>query len=350
MSNTFFLLKISLSIILIFLISGCFSEKNNYLFESDYEKNRWNKYLKQYENLKYLDEKILWAEDVYNFLLESQKDYYLNNYFSELAYICDDLDFKSYLYFLISNNLWNQNKKELALFYSNKINKKSFSLNYNNQPIGYIIALRIINSDSSYKYKEMSYNLLLEEYKELIDVPYTLYELAMIYKSQLDMDKTISIFKNILEDSPRYKNIESNIDYKLIREEIDYYYMKKNLVSRDLDLLIKQIKNAIIKKDINLLYQFTSKSSFEGTITQKSSQINWSFWQLQINRYWYTNIVFSNSLEPQSNENEAWLKTYNWGFPQLTTWYFYFRRINYPYDNNIDRGWEWAGIFFGDMF
>ena len=48
------------------------------------------------------------------------------------------------------------------------------------------------------------------------------------------------------------------------------------------------------------------------------------------------------------NENEAFLKTKNWNFQLLRTWYLYFKKVDYPYDKNVNGCWEWAGIYFGD--
>ena len=81
---------------------------------------------------------------------------------------------------------------------------------------------------------------------------------------------------------------------------------------------------------------------------QRNSGINWTLNELQIQKRWTNRIIFADKSEEFSNDSEVYLKTTNWNFPNMRTWYLYFKRIDYPYDNNINRGWEWSGVYFGN--
>ena len=349
-----YLLKFFTTILLIICVVSCKQQIEKHFFDSDYDNLRWQQLQSQYKSVNSESEKILWAEEVYNFLTELNKTEYLIDFFQKTAYQIkdnsDDINLCSFIYFLLGNSFKENDKNEQALFFYNKVSPSSYSLIFDNQPIGYTIALSIIKCSNSNSVIKSGYDILLNNYQELIDVPYTQYELANIYKQQLDMDTACSIMKTILQNASKYRYSSSDINYETLREEINYYNMKKNWIYKDLDVLIKKIKYSIIRKDLTSLKKCISQSKFDCLVGQKSITKNWSFNELSITSRWNTNIVFSNELEPQSNENEAWLKTYNWGFPQLHTWYFHFKRINYPYDEKIDRGWEWQGIIFGDMF
>ena len=204
--------------------------------------------------------------------------------------------------------------------------------------------------DINFKDKEYMYNLLLKKYSDLIDIPYTSYELAKLYKKELKMDKAIPILQGIINFVNSSKNIEDSVNITEIKQEIDFYYMNKNWIYEDLEELINNIKYAIMTKNVYLLQNYVSKKNFSCTIYNKTSSKGLGFNELGIDRFWNSNIVFSSKLEDISNEDEAFLKTFNWQFSQLTTWNFYFKRVYYPYNPTIDRGWEWAGIIFGDMF
>ncbi len=341
-------------ILLIITAAGCKKQQTGRFFASDYDAARWAQLTDRLDTLNTLSEKTLWADEVCTFLTELNKDDFLCNYLRQTAYgLADNTDdgaFKSFIYFLIGNTYKQNDKYEESLFFYDKVDPKYYSLTYDNSPIGYAIGLSVIKSAKNHQAKKKAYNILLENYKELIDVPYTQYELALLYKDELDMDTACSIMEKIIKEAPKYRYSGSNINYSVLKEEIGYYNMKKNWIYKDLDVLIKNIKYSIIRRDLPALKRCISKSQFDCIVGQKTKLISWDFSELQIQKRWHTNIVFSNELEPQSNENEAWLKTYNWGFPQLHTWYFHFKRINYPYDEKIDRGWEWQGIIFGDMF
>ena len=52
-------------------------------------------------------------------------------------------------------------------------------------------------------------------------------------------------------------------------------------------------------------------------------------------------------LHPDSSDREAFLRTAGWT-ARVTTWYLYFRRVDYGIDPRVDGTWEWAGIYFGE--
>ena len=56
---------------------------------------------------------------------------------------------------------------------------------------------------------------------------------------------------------------------------------------------------------------------------------------------------FNDTLDELSNEGEAYLRSTGWNY-RIPTWYFYFRRVEYPADPEINGSWEWAGVFFGE--
>ena len=60
-----------------------------------------------------------------------------------------------------------------------------------------------------------------------------------------------------------------------------------------------------------------------------------------------SNPIVESELDPTSNDREAWLRTANWSF-RPTTWYLYFRRIDFPAKPEVNGHWEWAGIKFGE--
>ncbi len=344
-------MKFHYFLLLIIFFTGCNLNKNfSFNFETRYEKEYIKKIKKEYQILNTTEQKINWSYDVIDFFKQFKKNLELKILLGEYAEKEKDPLFKSYLYFLISDTYWKEEGKDVSFFYMKKIDPNHYDLTYNSQPIGYIIALRIISINVPFKDKEDMYNLLLKNYAGMIDVPYTAYELAKLYKKELEITKAINILQQIINFVNNSKNSEDSINISEIKKEIDFYYMKKNWIYDDLEELINNIKNAIITKNIYLLNSYISKKEFSCNIYNKvyNQQFNW--YQLNIERFWNSNIVFSSKLEEISNEEEAFLKTTNWQFPQLKTWYFYFKRVNYPYDISINRGWEWAGIIFGDMF
>ncbi|OHD25029.1 MAG: hypothetical protein A2086_00550 [Spirochaetes bacterium GWD1_27_9] len=340
-----YILKIIIFLSLIFS-SSCLKEDKNSI-----EKNLFYQSLLQKKSqFSTTNELIEWALDIKKFYLELGETKKLIRFLGELSVTEKDPLFCSFLFFLISDLYWANDMKESSILYMMKIYRGAYFLTYENQPIGYVIALRIVNGDCSFNIKEKMYTLLLEEYKDIIDIPYTLYEFAKLYKQNYDMKTAIKIMQQIVDLSSKYKNIEENINLAEIKQEINFYLMKKNWIYGDLKTLINKIKYAIQTKNEFLLTQYVSKTGFKVILSQKTNQQSWDYNDLSIGERFSDRIIFSSNLEEFSSDSEAYLKTENWNFPQMTIWYFYFKKVDYPYDEKINGGWEWKGIYFGELF
>jgi hypothetical protein len=62
-----------------------------------------------------------------------------------------------------------------------------------------------------------------------------------------------------------------------------------------------------------------------------------------------SNTRLAPEIEPFSNDTEAYLRSWNWAYQhQVGVWYLYFRRIDLPEKPDLNRKWEWAGIYLGE--
>lgn len=299
-------------------------------------------------NFSSLDDLIAWTKIMQNHYLQTIGNKYYIFKLGELCHKLDNSDYQSYLNFLISDIYWQNGYKEQALFYMLKVEKTSYILEYLYRPIGYYIAKRIISIDCAFNLKEDMYLLLLDEYNELIDIHYTMAELTGFYQEHLEMDDAIAMMKKILKTAN--KSSLSAAQLQEMRNEIYFYNLKKLWVHQNLETLIKNIEKAIKRKNSKLLWRYVSKRKFDVELFQKKDQKRWTYSELGIHRRWNNRIVFAKKLEDFSSENEAFLRTDNWTFPQMRTWYFRFNKIFYPYDKDINGSWEWSGIYFGNPF
>ena len=192
------------------------------------------------------------------------------------------------------------------------------------------------------------YNILLTNYKNIIDVPYTLYEFSELYKKELDLSDAIKVMQEAIKSSAGNIYINENISIYDIQREINYFKNNKNWIYQDLETLIYNIKEAVESRNKTMLDSFVSRRDFIVELFQKESLFKWNYRQLEIQNKWVSRINFSNKLEAFSNNDEAYLKTSNWAFIEMRTWYFYFKRVKYPYDTRVNNGWEWAGIYLGN--
>ena len=156
--------------------------------------------------------------------------------------------------------------------------------------------------------------------------------------------------KRLINISKGYDYIDENINLRKIRNEIYFYNSNKNWIFQDLETLIESIKNAVKEKNEKLLRRYISRREFNIQLFQMSKSRKWSYNELDISRRWTWRILFEDALEDFSGKDEAYLKSKNWNFSMMRTWFFYFKRVHYPFDNQINGGWEWCGIFLGNRF
>ncbi len=345
------ILYFTILILIIFFITCVANNQqlNTYHFENSTFKI-FNETLQKKENLNSYYEIINWTNDIKSIFLDSGKEKELLQFFGELAEKEKNIDIKNLIYFIISDFIWEIGNKDIAIFYMLKVNESSYSIEYNYNPIGYYIAKRIINSEASNKIKEKMYNLLLTDYKNIIDIPYTLYEFSQLYKEELEINKAVKIMQEILKYPLNNDYINESININDIKADINFNNYQKLWIYQDLETLINNIKNAIEKQDKALLDSFVSKNDFSIKLFQKENKRRWTYYELKVHDKWNSRISFSPKLEDFSNNNEAFLKTSNWDFIDMRVWYFYFKKVNYPYDIRVNNGWEWAGILLGNPY
>lgn len=305
---------------------------------NQYQNTLWTNALSLYNENMTLDAKISWLGNVAK--LEHPIEAFL-----PLAIKTRDDSFRSCLYFFISDFYWQKNEIPHAVFYMNKVRSEDYDILFNNSPLGCAVGLRLIKLTEYPELRICMYKMLLERFGERVDELFLMYELSQLYKEQYDMKSAVQVMEQMVRISAKNKVKDDRINMAQIQEEIRFFYSEKNWIYKDLNKLINNIKYAIDTRNKKQLYSFIPDAFtvrfFDPTIQQ------WGVRELSIPSRWGRNIQFSPKFAEISTEDEVYLKTTGWVFPQLTTWYFYFKRVDYPYDNAINGGWEWKGIYFG---
>lgn len=198
-------------------------------------------------------------------------------------------------------------------------------------------------------YKIEYYKELISRFGNEIDLGKCYYYLAESYEDVGEWDLSIQTYKQFLN----YPNtiISDNANaYEEVTNKVSFYDVEKDWVVEDLKFLVSEIKTALSTKNASKLNSYKAKINFFSKYwLQKdydASRIEKIF---SVSNMLLSSraIKYNNELEPESNSNEAYLKTWGWSY-WVGTWYFYFRRIDFPEDPEVDGKWEWAGIYFGN--
>lgn len=332
----------------LFMIFSCTDIYRNRPAVMTHDQRLFIEFKSRYNEEASIDDKITWADSGVKLFNTREMAADLIELYKDISEVEKDLSFREYLYFHLSEIYWKNQNLILFAYYAGRMTEKSNKLKHDGNYIGYITGLKVIKLDGYEDFKIEYYKKLLTEYREYVDDILLLYELSALYKSVYNLDDAIPVMKELISVASRSKIIDERINIGAIKNEVDFYYSRKNWIYKDLSELINRIKFAVNTSNVALLRNYVSGIGFFVRFFNSDDE-KWDVNDIILNRrYIGRYIQFANTFEDISNENEVFLETKGWLLPQMRTWYLYFRKIDYPYDERINGGWEWQGIYFGN--
>ena len=184
----------------------------------------------------------------------------------------------------------------------------------------------------------------------VVDQGLAYYNLARTYEQLGEWDLAIQAYKNYLK-KPETVIPETPKAYKEVSEKVTFHeYRNKDWTYGDIEKLKVRIQRAISAKNPRQVNRYRAKVNFfirswEQQSDSEEREIDSFFADLGF--FMSRRLSFRQTLDSDSNNQEAYLETFGWSH-RIPTWYFYFRKVNYPADPEINGQWEWAGIYFGE--
>jgi hypothetical protein len=127
-----------------------------------------------------------------------------------------------------------------------------------------------------------------------------------------------------------------------------FYYSAKDWLFPELDSLVSAVKEAIFTKSLSRLLRYQAKVNFFAEGWNQEAPSDGESADFSIGGYLASSYAkIEGQLDIASNDREAFLRTTNWSF-RPPTWYFYFRKVDFPANPDANGQWEWAGIYFGE--
>jgi tetratricopeptide (TPR) repeat protein len=209
-------------------------------------------------------------------------------------------------------------------------------------------ALRSRPEEKIFYYRE-----LLRRFSQAIDTAAVRFSLARALEETGEYAAAVDAYREFLKlPEPIVPGVPGAAT--LVREKLYLYENKPVWIRQDLNDLVSRIRTAIETKNVAALQTWRAGAYFF-TLTweQKNDPSLNIFTQASIKDYigsflLNSNVVVDAKLDIDSSAREAYLRTDNWAFRVHTTWYFYFRKVDFRPDPEVNGGWEWAGIYFGE--
>ena len=201
---------------------------------------------------------------------------------------------------------------------------------------------RLVALDDAVRHVEY-YRELVERFPERIDLGLSLYRLAGAYAARGDWEQALEAYGTFLRAPPT--RIPGKPDaYRQVAEMIRFHRSDRSWVRADLDTLVAEVRAAIAGRDVRALRRLQAGVNFFATSWGSDATLSRRF---SLEAFSMRRAYADAELHPDSSDREAFLRTAGWT-ARVTTWYLYFRRVDYGIDPRVDGTWEWAGIYFGE--
>jgi tetratricopeptide (TPR) repeat protein len=134
------------------------------------------------------------------------------------------------------------------------------------------------------------------------------------------------------------------------REMVAFNNSPKDWTFENLNVLVNAIKAALEAGSSSRLWSYRAKVNFFARSWGQEETDDSGMAEFNLSDFMRGNrIRYAENLDPGSNANEAYLRTWGWSL-HISTWYLYFRKVYFPSDPEIHGRWEWAGVYYGEKF
>ena len=261
----------------------------------------------------------------------------------------DDI-YKAYWLSMTADAYLMLNAEPIAEYYLDRILSTCPDLYVDNKSIHLICLQNLIQISKTPSHRIKYFNELINRFPQNINTTELYLRLALEYEKDSQWEealKTYSLF--VKQPDATTIQIPGEPDaYKNARRMIDFNNSSKDWTFETLSGLENAIKRAINNYEPGTLDRYRAKVNFFA-MSWKQDEINADNQENFTMYNWMNgnNIRYSSTLDESSTSSEAYLRTWGWN-DYVSIWYFYFRKIDFPLDPEINGNWEWAGIYIGN--
>lgn len=262
--------------------------------------------------------------------------------------------YNSYLVYLVAHDYHQNDEIKVAEYYYKSILHNYDDVSINERSIHYLtlVALTTIGEDPQLLTE--LYQTLIARFPENIDIFNAYQQIIINLRKVSEWDMLYATYRNLLTYCEEYPS-QCELNYgqiqylDSIRAELRFSESNRYWTTEDLNLLVQAIKEALAQRSTTQLLNWQSQVNFFARSWQQeefdfNSQITFNI-GIFLRR---SRVQFEKNIDINSNEQEAFLRTWGWSH-RIPTWFFYFRKIDFPADPEVHGNWEWAGIFFGEL-
>jgi hypothetical protein len=237
---------------------------------------------------------------------------------------------------------------DFAILYYERIVRNYDDVLVKGESIHYLCLRNLVESVEVPQHRLEYYRELVARFSGKIDLGLAYYNLAKTYETLGEWDQALQAYRTFL-NSPRVAVPGQPNAHQEVAELIAFHESRdKEWLYDDLSTLVSDVQTALRYKDLGWLRRLQAKVNFFAVSWEEEWQpVNPEFLANLDDYLSRQPVAADRTIDPDSNEREAYLRTYNWHW-RLSEWYFYFRKVYYPLDPEKHGKWEWVGIYLGE--
>lgn len=295
------------------------------------------------------EERFVVVREIASELLKLNEFGKLTHFLTGWVALHPDDPYNGYLLLMTAYVYQQQDAAPVAAYYFDRIVKNYPDLIVRGESVHLVCLKKLIEIVDDPQQRVWYYKELISRFPDRTDLGAAYFMLAQAYEKIGEWDAAIRTYTKFL---PYY---ESSIPgfpdaFGYAKKLVDFNNSPKDWSFESLPALVDAVKAAMDKGSPSTLRRYQAKVNFFSMSWEQEELDSNSLVEFNLSDFMLGNrIRYAATLDASSNANEAYLKTWGWT-QRISTWYLYFRKINFPSDPEIHGRWEWAGIYYGDKF
>jgi hypothetical protein len=257
--------------------------------------------------------------------------------------------YAAYYLLMIAYTYSRQEARAMAALYYDLIVKNYPDLSIRGESIHLICLNQLISLTDNAEQRVWYYQELISRFSDRIDPGTTYFMLGQAYERIGEWNRAIQTYTQFL---PYYGTVIPGFPeaYSYAKQLVDFNNSRKDWTFETLNSLVAAVRSALDSGSSWQLRRYQAKVNFFARSWGQEDFDNATMAEFNLSDFMMSNhIRYAAELDASSNANEAYLRTWGWS-QYISTWYLYFRKINFPSDPEIHGRWEWAGIYYGEKF
>ncbi|AEF85287.1 conserved hypothetical protein [Treponema primitia ZAS-2] len=273
----------------------------------------------------------------------------LINFLSSWTYTHPDDPYIAYYLLMTAYGYGQQDAFTMAGLYFDLIVKNYPDLTIRGESIHLTCLNQLINLSDNPEQRVWYYQELISRFSDKIDLGVTYFMLGQAYEHIGEWNGAIQAYTQFL---PYYGAVIPGFPEadSYAKQLVDFNNSRKDWTFETLGSLLTAVRSALDNGSSWQLRRYQAKVNFFARSWGQEDRDGSGMAEFNLSDFMMSNhIRYAAELDATSNANEAYLRTWGWS-QYISTWYLYFRKINFPSDPEIHGRWEWAGIYYGEKF